>query len=119
MNKEVILKKLDELNKSSFRSSFHLKENDKIYLREKGFTIIESHAKDFVSSRLAPQNPLNDGRQTPMRGHPVFIAQHATATCCRNCLFKWHHISKNKELTLNEQNYIISIIMTWLIKEMK
>ncbi len=27
--------------------------------------------------------PRNDGKQTPFRGHPVFTAQHATATCCR------------------------------------
>ncbi len=119
MNKELISKKLEELNKSSFRSSFHLKEKDKEYLKEKGFKVILGHAKDFVTHRLAPLNPLNDGSQTPMRGHPVFIAQHATATCCRSCLYKWHHISKNKELTSNEQNYIVSIIMAWLIKEMK
>ncbi len=34
-------------------------------------------------------------RQTPFRGHPVFIAQHATATCCRECLAKWHRIPRN------------------------
>ena len=119
MNKEIISRKLEELSKSSFRSSFHLKEKDKAYLKEKGFKEIESHAKDFVAKRLAPLNPLKDGSQTPMRGHPVFIAEHATATCCRNCLYKWHHISKNKELTVSEQNYIVSIIMAWLIKEMK
>ena len=118
MNKELISKKLEELNKSSFRASFHLKEKDKVYLKEKGFKTILNHAKDFIAKRLAPQNPINDGSQTPMKGHPVFIAQHATATCCRSCLYKWHHISKNKELTNNEQNYIVSLIMAWLIKEM-
>lgn len=119
MNNEIILNKLKELNKSTFRSSFHLKEKDKEYLKEKGFEEIKNHAKNFIALRLANANPKNDGKQTPMKGHPVFIAQHATATCCRSCLFKWHHISKNKELSENEQNYIVSIIMAWLIKEMK
>ena len=119
MNNEIISRKLEELSKSSYRASFHLKEKDKVYLKEKGFKTIENHAKDFVAHRLAPQNPLNDGHQTPMRGHPVFVAEHATATCCRNCLYKWHHIDKNKELTVNEQNYIVSLIMAWLVKEMK
>lgn len=46
---------------------------------------------------MAPKNIDNDGKQTPMRGHPVFIAQHATATCCRECLKKWHNIKKRKK----------------------
>ncbi len=109
---------LERLSKSKFRNSFHLKEQDKKYIKEKGLSKIESHARDFISKRLAPKNPLNDGKQTPMKGHPVFIAEHATATCCRNCLYKWHHISKNKELSKEEQEYIITIIMTWIKKEL-
>ena len=109
---------LEKLSKSKFRNSFHLKEQDKKYIKEKGLSIIESHARDFIPKRLAPKNPINDGKQTPMKGHPVFIAEHATATCCRNCLYKWHHISKNKELSKEEQEYIINIIMTWIKKEL-
>ena len=109
---------LEKLSKSKFRNSFHLKDKEKNYIKEKGMDTIERHAKDFISKRLAPENPLNDGKQTPMKGHPVFIAQHATATCCRSCLYKWHHIPKNKELTTLEQTYIINIIMTWIKKEL-
>ncbi len=108
---------LEKLNHSKFRSSFHLKDKEKNYIKEKGLDTIESHAKDFIAKRLAPANPLNDGKQTPMKGHPVFIAEHATATCCRNCLYKWHHIPKNKELTNKEQDYIVQVIMTWIQKE--
>ena len=108
---------LEKLNHSKFRSSFHLKDKEKNYIKEKGLDTIESHAKDFIAKRLAPANPLNDGKQTPMKGHPVFIAEHATATCCRNCLYKWHHIPKNKELTNEEQDYIVQVIMTWIQKE--
>ena len=54
-----------------------------------------------------------------MKGHPVFIAQHATATCCRSCLYKWHHIKKEKELTKDEVDYIVNIIMEWIIRNSK
>ena len=108
---------LEKLAKSKFRNSFHLKEKDLIYIKEKGLDTIKEHAKDFIAKRLAPVYPKNDGHQTPMKGHPVFIAQHATATCCRSCLFKWHYIPKNKELTQREQEYIVNIIMKWIIQE--
>ena len=84
------------LSQSKFRSSFTLKANDRHYVLEKGMDTVRSHATDFVRDRLAPAEPKNDGKQTPMRGHPVFIAQHATGTCCRSCLEKWHHIPREK-----------------------
>lgn len=117
MNKREIENKLLSLEKSKFRSSFHLKEVDKNYITKNGMEKIKSHAYDFIKKRLAPKEIPNDGKQTPMRGHPVFIAQHATATCCRNCLFKWHHIAQNKELTEQEINYIVEVIMEWIRKE--
>ena len=110
---------LKKLSMSKFRSSFHLKEKDINYINSKGIDTIKSHAYDFINSRLAPSIIKNDGHQTPMKGHPVFIAQHATATCCRGCLYKWHHIEKNKSLSDNEINYIVNIIMKWIDKEYK
>ncbi len=107
---------LQKLSQSKFRNSFKLKEKDKIYIKEKGMKKIKEHAYDFISKRLALSNIPNDGKQTPMKGHPVFIAQHATATCCRGCLYKWHKIGKNKELTFGEQEYIVNLIMSWLEK---
>ncbi len=92
---EDIKSMLNKLNNSKFRSSFHLKPKDFEYLNVKGIDTIKSHAYDFVNKHLKDINTFNDGKQTPMKGHPVFIAQHATATCCRECLNKWHHIEKN------------------------
>ena len=60
---------------------------------------------------------LHDGKQTPMKGHPVFIAQHATATCCRSCLAKWHHIADDHDLTTEEVHYIVQVIMTWILRD--
>lgn len=110
--------KLNQLNKSKFRSNFHLTDKDKNYIKEKGLETIKKHAYDFVNKRIAPQVIENDGNQTPMRGHPVFVAQHATATCCKSCLYKWHNISKNKKLNNQEIKYIIDIIMEWINNEL-
>ena len=106
------------LAKSDFRSRFHLSVKDKEYVRDKGMDVIRSHAADFVAKRLAPENPDNDGKQTPMKGHPVFIAQHATACCCRSCLEKWHHIPAGKVLDQKEQDYIVDILIEWIRREM-
>ena len=105
---------LNKLQKSKFRNSFKLKEKEKLYIKEKGLEKIKEHAYDFIKKRLAPSFIINDGKQTPMKGHPVFIAQHATATCCRNCLYKWHKIPKNKQLNNQEIDYIVSIIIEWI-----
>ena len=110
-------KVLSRLAKSKFRSSFHLHQKMIDYVNEKGINTIENHAHDFINERLRPANIPNDGRQTPMKNHPVFIAQHATATCCRGCLEKWHHISKNRELTDDEVDQIVSLIMAWITRE--
>ncbi len=106
------------LSRSEFRSRFRLSPADRQYVREKGMDVIRSHAQDFVRTRLAPANPRSDGKQTPMRGHPVFIAQHATATCCRDCLRKWHGIPMGKELTESQQEYVVTVIMTWIARQM-
>ena len=99
---------LDSLSKSKFRSSFHLKEIDMQYIKEKGLTKIKIHAYDFVNKRLKNTKNVNDGKQTPTKGHPVFIAQHATATCWRGCLEKWHKISKDKALS------VVASLSGWL-----
>ena len=108
----------DRLAQSKFRSGFYLKEKDKAYAADKGREKIEKHAQDFIRMRLAPAVIPNDGKQTPMKGHPVFIAQHATATCCRECIRKWHKIQPGRELSQIQQEYLVEVIMTWIQKEM-
>lgn len=105
---------LECLKKSQFRNSFSLKQKELEYIEKKGLSEIRKHAYDFLRNRLVQANIPNDGKQTPMRGHPVFIAQHATATCCRGCLEKWHHIPKGREITRQELDYIVDVIMTWI-----
>lgn len=111
---------LDSLSRSKFRGSFHLNKKMKDYTLEKGFNKIESDAFDLIRKRIGVENPLNDGKQTPMRQvHPVFVAQHATGTCCRGCLEKIHGIPKGRSLTEEEIKYVVCVIMKWIEKETK
>ncbi len=109
----------EKLAKSDFRSKFKLKEKDKKYLEEKGFEVIKFHAKDFIKKRIAPAEIKNDGKQTPTKGHPVFTAQHATATCCRGCINKWHKFPKGVELNEKQQEYLVNLIMEWIKRQVK
>lgn len=99
---------------SPFRSRFRLGPADRAYFEAKGMETILAHGRDFIDKRLAPAELLNDGKQTPMRGHPVFVAQHATATCCRSCLSKWHGIPAGRALTEPEKAHILSALERWL-----
>ena len=120
MTKDEWYKQLFErLDNSKFRSSFHLKQKDIDYINEKGVDTIRQHAKDFIAKREAPAYIANDGKQTPMRGHPVFIAQHATATYCRECIRKWHKMQPGKELSQVQQDYLVDVIVTWIQREME
>jgi len=106
-----------DLSKSKFRSRFKLSEKDRIYVAEKGMDVIMLNAGDLLSKRMFPAVIANDGRQTPMRGHPVFIAQHASATCCRKCLAKWHGIPAGRTITEAERERILSFIRIWIENE--
>ena len=113
----VINDKLISLSKSKFRSSFHLPKEMIDYINKKGLDKIREDAYYFINNRLSDITKVNDGHQTPMRGHPVFIAEHATATCCRGCLYKWHHIPKDRLLTNHEKDFIVTLIMEWIKNE--
>lgn len=106
----------DRLSHSKFRSSFYLNNKDKEYIAKRDWDIIRKNTADIISKRLAPADIPNDGRQTPMRHgiFPPFIAQHATGCCCRGCFEKWHNIPKGRQLSEDEQQYAVDVIMEWL-----
>lgn len=115
---QTIEEALAKLGRSKFRSKFRLSAKDKAYIAEKGLETIRSHARDFIRARLAPAEPANDGKQTPYRGHPVFIAQHATACCCRGCLEKWYKVPKSRELNENIQERLVNLVMAWIERQL-
>lgn len=105
---------LDRLANSKFRSRFKLRVKELEYIKNKGFDTIYIHTCYFIRDRITPAGPINDGKQTPMHEPPVFIAQHATATCCRGCIEKWHKFPQHRELSKSEQEYLVSIIVEWI-----
>ena len=106
--------RLRRITRHRFRARFHVRGRDRAIVDLRGMPTIRKHAADLVSRRLAPAQPHKDGRQTPYRGHPVFVAQHATATCCRGCLERWHGIPKGRELDESERDYVVEAICRWI-----
>ena len=102
---------------SRFRSRFKLTADDRVYLDRIGPATLRRHAEDFVAERLAPAWPAHDGRQTPVRGHPVFKAMHATALCCRGCLEKWWKIPRGRPLSADQQRRAVDFLMAWIARQ--
>ena len=115
---QTIAQALDKLQRSKFRASFHLSAKEKAYANEKGRDVIEQHTYDFVRTRLAPAFPKNDGHQTPMKGHPTFVAQHACAACCRGCLNQWYHVQEGVALDDVQVTKIVNLLMAFIDREM-
>jgi hypothetical protein len=110
--------RLDRIGRHPFRATFHLDGRDRATAELRGLATMRAHAAELVGDRLAPAEPRNDGKQTPYRGHPVFVAQHATATCCRSCLLRWHGIAKGCALTREERAYVVDVISRWIEREL-
>ena len=110
--------RLDAIGRHPFRAKFHLRGRDRVTAELRGPSTIRLHARDLIAKRLAPAEPRNDGKQTPYRGHPVFVAQHATATCCRACLERSHQIPKGRELSRQEIGYVVDVISRWIEREL-
>ena len=106
--------KLHRIGQHHFRAKFRLRGRDRAVVDLRGITTVRRHAEELVQRRLAPAQPRNDGRQTPYRGHPVFVAQHATATCCRTCLARWHDIPAGHALDDAERGYVVEAICRWI-----
>ena len=102
------------LAQSKFRSRFRLGRRELVCIAEKGFPVIEAQCREIIRRRLGPAVIPNDGRQTPWRGHPCFIAQHATGCCCRGCLRKWHGIPEGRALSDEEISAIAELLLGWI-----
>lgn len=103
---------------SAFRRKFRLQGKELAYLQTWGLPHVMKQAGDLITQRLAPAEPKNDGRQTPWRNHPVFVAQHATGTCCRGCLEKTYEITKGHALTPEEKQHVLAAIERWLTSQL-
>jgi hypothetical protein len=118
VNSGQIDERLARLSTRPFRAKFHLRGRDAALVELRGREAIRTHADEIIGKRVAPALPYKDGKQTPYRGHPVFVAQHATATCCRGCLERWHGIPRGRELSGEERGYVVDVIWRWIEREL-
>lgn len=109
---------LVKLSRSAFRGRFKLNEEMRSLVEQNGLQVLRDFALNRVATCLAPANPPNDGHQTPLKGHPVFLAQHATATCCRTCLNHWWRVTVGVEMTIEQQIKIVNLQMAWIEMQM-
>lgn len=109
--------RLQRMSQSKCRSRIQLRGRDRAVVDLRGIATVRKHAQELIEKRLAPAEPRNDGKQTPYRGHPVFVAQHATATCCRTCLRRWHGIPAGRALDEAEQSYVLEAICLWIVAQ--
>jgi hypothetical protein len=114
---DVIDARLDRLATFPFRRRFHLRGRERALVELRGLEEIRRHARELIDKRVAPEFPAKDGKQTPWRGHPVFVAQHATATCCRSCLAKNHDIAPGQELSEEQRVYVVDVIARWIERD--
>jgi hypothetical protein len=114
----MIDERLDAIGRHPFRAKFHLHGRERAEVKLRGMSTIRAHARDLITRRVAPAEPHRDGRQTPWRGHPVFVAQHATGTCCRSCLQRLHEIPKGHVLAPDELDYVVAVICRWIEREL-
>jgi hypothetical protein len=110
--------RIDAIGRHPFRAKFHLRARERAIVQLRGMPAVREHATELFGRRVAPAEPHKDGRQTPYRGHPVFVAQHATATCCRTCLERFHAIPKGHALDPTEQAYAVDVICRWIEREL-
>ena len=110
--------RLDAIGRQPFRARFRLRGRERAIVQLRGMAAVRAHAAKLFAQRVAPAQPRKDGRQTPYRGHPVFVAQHATATCCRTCLERFHEIPKGHRLDGHEQAYAVDVICRWIEREL-
>jgi hypothetical protein len=113
----TIDERIDDIARHPFRAKFHLRGRERGLAELRGPTTLRRHAEEIVAKKVAPADPYKDGKQTPYRGHPVFVAQHATATCCRWCLQRSHGIARGHELDADEQRYVVDVICRWIERE--
>lgn len=108
---------LDRLAKSKFRSRFKLRAKELKYIKDKGLDTIRSHACDFIRDRVAPLNlqmmankpQCENTRYLSLSTQPPPVA----AAVSKNGISSPQH----RELTQSEQEYLVSIIMEWINRQ--
>jgi len=82
-------------------------------LRKGKIELINTVEKRIRASVKAPVDAF-DGRRTKWEGNPIHYGQHATATCCRKCIERWHNVPRDEELTEKQVKYFTHLVIMFL-----
>lgn len=118
-NKQLIDQTLFHLAKTKYRRQYVLSPKLKEYCRQTGMEKLRRKAFEIVREKVSSPYYKGEGRQTPLDGHPIYIAMHATGTCCRTCLEVWHSIVSGRRLTEKDIIYIVDTIMEWIKRQLE
>ena len=106
---EVLLRR-----EGRYRNKFkeeHLKQLDVAYRGNRLEKMIRSRLEKRIKIK-----PHNDGHQTPYIKHGIDVASHTCAVCCRTCIYNWHGLNKIKELENDEIDFLVKVMLTYIIE---
>ena len=91
-----------------------------LYMEKKAakLTIDEMRSKviKILSNKINKKRSeiFRDSTQTPKGKDIIYLAQHATGTCCRRCIEEWYGINKEEIMNEEQINFLTEIIMTYI-----
>jgi hypothetical protein len=84
------------------------------YAKRKGKLGLIETAEHFLRKYIAKPADAFSSISTSMDGNPIHYAQHATATCCRRCIEKWHGIPPDRYLQEDEILYFLRLVQLFI-----
>ena len=80
--------------------------------KKRGRKAIRKKAEEIIAKKIGhPIRTHFDKMCTPKKGSEIIhYGKHATATCCRICLERWHNIPQDVDLTEQQIDYCASLI---------
>jgi hypothetical protein len=77
---------------------------------------LRAFVREELAKGIAPPRPWGDGRRVPvegpkLEGHPLFYAQHATASCCKKCAYYWWGLPRDQQYSDPQLDFLTSMCM--------
>lgn len=108
---------LSSLKCELIRHEFWCKEIDQWAVnnaRRRGRRRMPEYADKRIRESIGSAHPYHDGFQTRGSGDVLFYAQHATATCCRECMEVWYGIPQGRKLIDTEVAFCADLLVRYV-----
>lgn len=101
-----------------FWCAVELTERALTYARKRGRTGMQVAAHAIIRTSVGKPRDAFDGRRTPWetspKAHILHFAQHATATCCRQCIQVWYGIPTDRPLNEADIEYFAQLLFCYV-----